>query len=71
MSVSIAPLISSAENELGSYPKQPRQTTLDVNLAGAILTAETARLVWAQVSSGGLHQTDRQRKLILISSMGQ
>ncbi|KAI5454504.1 hypothetical protein NCC49_003402 [Naganishia albida] len=52
------------ENELGPYPKQPRQTTLDVNLAGAILTAETARATWAQ------HPAERQRKLILISSMG-
>lgn len=54
----------SAENELGTYPQRPRQTTLDVNLAGAILTAETAREMWAR------HPADRQRKLILISSMG-
>ncbi|KAJ9110159.1 hypothetical protein QFC20_003011 [Naganishia adeliensis] len=52
------------ENELGAYPQRPRQTTLDVNLAGAILTAETGREMWAQ------HPADRQRKLILISSMG-
>jgi NAD(P)-dependent dehydrogenase (short-subunit alcohol dehydrogenase family) len=57
-------LTISTENELGAYPQRPRQTTLDVNLAGAILTAETARVTWAQYPAQG------QRKLILISSMG-
>ncbi|GHJ85491.1 hypothetical protein NliqN6_1893 [Naganishia liquefaciens] len=59
------------ENDIGHYPKEPRKTTLEVNLAGAILTAGIAQEMWAKAPLDGLHsQASRQRKLILISSMG-
>ncbi|KAJ9109709.1 hypothetical protein QFC19_001939 [Naganishia cerealis] len=57
-------------NEYGVYPKKPLQVTLDVNLAGAILTAETAENVWEKDTLEPGHQMARQRKLVLISSMG-
>lgn len=57
-------------NQHGVYPKKPGQITLDVNLSGAILTAEVARRAWKDAAQEPGHALARQRKLILISSMG-
>jgi NAD(P)-dependent dehydrogenase (short-subunit alcohol dehydrogenase family) len=57
-------------NQHGVYPKKPGQITLDVNLSGAILTAEVARRAWKDTAQEPGHALARQRKLILISSMG-
>jgi NAD(P)-dependent dehydrogenase (short-subunit alcohol dehydrogenase family) len=58
-------------NEDGAYPKKPLQITLDVNLAGAILTADVARRLWKDASREPAYEAGRQRKLVLISSMGK
>ncbi|KAJ9125456.1 hypothetical protein QFC22_000417 [Naganishia vaughanmartiniae] len=57
-------------NEYGPYPEKPVQVTLDVNLSGAILTAEVARRVWKDATAETGHEVGQQRKLVLISSMG-
>ncbi|KAJ9109132.1 hypothetical protein QFC21_000460 [Naganishia friedmannii] len=57
-------------NKYGAYPEKPGQVTLDVNLSGAILTAEVARWVWKDASQAHASEMGRQRKLVLISSMG-
>lgn len=52
-------------NQLGRFPKEPRLMTLDVNFAGAILTAKLAEEFWEKDSS-----TERNRQLVFLASMG-